>query len=60
MADFHVNSTKPPAELMQDLIDGQFVDLQTRAVFIDFSSYNGNVNLFHVAQVRPFFFLFVI
>lgn len=51
VADFHVNSTKPPAELMQDLIDGQFVDLQTRAVFIDFSSYNGNVNLFHVAQL---------
>ncbi|KNC54914.1 polycystic kidney disease 2 [Thecamonas trahens ATCC 50062] len=39
------------AQHMRDLENGTFVDLQTRALFIDFTTYNTNVNLFHVAQL---------
>ena len=39
------------AQHIRDLQNGTWIDLQTRALFIDFTTYNANVNLFHVAQL---------
>jgi len=40
-------------EVIQYLKDNLWIDRATRAVFIDFTVYNANINLFCVVRYRP-------
>lgn len=47
-------SRQASAEALQDLQEGLWLDRGTRVVFIDFSVYNANINLFCVLRWVPF------
>ena len=42
---------KPMNVTMQQVIDSKWIDVKTRAVFIDFTFYNPNINLFLVVRI---------
>jgi hypothetical protein len=45
--------------IIQDLKANKWIDEYTRAVVVDFTVYNGNINLFNqIKLVKKFFFLF--
>nr|XP_032805650.1 polycystic kidney disease 2-like 1 protein [Petromyzon marinus]XP_032805653.1 polycystic kidney disease 2-like 1 protein [Petromyzon marinus] len=51
---YYLDLTRSKSEsaiLLQDLFDKQWLDRGTRAILIDFSSYNGNINLFSVIRL---------
>lgn len=52
-------SRQGSAEALQDLQEGLWLDRGTRVVFIDFSVYNANINLFCVLRwvLFPYCFL---
>lgn len=39
--------------LLKDLVDNLWLDRGTRVVFIDFSTYNANINMFCIIRSRP-------
>lgn len=41
---------KESADIIKELKDGLWVSRHTRAVMIDFSSYNGNLNIFAICK----------
>ena len=43
-------SRERSAELLRSLRENLWLDRGTRAVFLDFSVYNGNINLFCIAR----------
>ncbi|KNC51890.1 polycystic kidney disease 2 [Thecamonas trahens ATCC 50062] len=50
--DFSIaDNTTVHEEHMAELESDGWVDLQTRVVWVDFTTYNANLNLFHIAQM---------